>query len=222
MNQEKVSNFIKEIRKKDNLTQEKFAEKYGVTYQAVSKWENGKNLPDIEILKQMCNDYNTNINDLLNGTKKKNNYIYIVVSALVLILLIIFLIINNRNNFEMKKIKANCSNFELYGVVAYNSNKTSIHISNITYCGNKDENLYSKIECVLYEKIGNTKKEIKTFKYDSKPILLNEYLKDIDFNIEHYSKNCQMYKDGVLRLEIKASNENGTTYYEVPLKMEKC
>ena len=31
-----------------------------------------------------------------------------------------------------------------------------------------------------------------------------------------------MYKDGVLRLEIKASNENGTTYYEVPLKMEKC
>lgn len=41
MYQEKIGNFIKEIRTKNNLTQKQFADKYNVTYQAVSKWENG-------------------------------------------------------------------------------------------------------------------------------------------------------------------------------------
>ena len=61
MNQEKISAFIKKVRAKDKLSQEKFGEKYGVTYQAVSKWENGKNIPDIAILKEICNDYNVDI-----------------------------------------------------------------------------------------------------------------------------------------------------------------
>ena len=50
MDQNKVGNLVKELRKKSGLTQEKFALKYGVTYQAVSKWENGKNIPDIALL----------------------------------------------------------------------------------------------------------------------------------------------------------------------------
>ncbi len=41
MNQEKFGKFIKDIRKKHNLTQKQLADKYNVTYQAVSKWENG-------------------------------------------------------------------------------------------------------------------------------------------------------------------------------------
>ena len=56
MNQEKISNLIKQLRKKDNLTQAQFANKYNVTFQAVSKWENGKSLPDIVLLKQICKD----------------------------------------------------------------------------------------------------------------------------------------------------------------------
>ena len=61
MNQEKIGNLIKEIRKKNNLTQAEFAERYGVTYQAVSKWENGKNIPDIMLLKQISEDFDTPI-----------------------------------------------------------------------------------------------------------------------------------------------------------------
>lgn len=41
MDQEKIGKFIKDIRLKENLSQQKFAQKYNVTYQAVSKWENG-------------------------------------------------------------------------------------------------------------------------------------------------------------------------------------
>ena len=44
MNQDKIGNFIKSIRLEHNLTQKELADKLGVTYQAVSKWENGKNL----------------------------------------------------------------------------------------------------------------------------------------------------------------------------------
>ena len=65
MDQEKIGKLIKEIRKKNNLTQAEFAEKYGVTYQAVSKWENGKNIPDVSLLKEISKDFNVNIEDLL-------------------------------------------------------------------------------------------------------------------------------------------------------------
>jgi transcriptional regulator with XRE-family HTH domain len=51
MNPEKIGQFIKEIRVKNNLTQKDLADKYNVTYQAVSKWENGKNLPDILLIR---------------------------------------------------------------------------------------------------------------------------------------------------------------------------
>ena len=42
MNSEKIGKFIKSIRQKEGISQQKFANKYGVTYQAVSKWETGK------------------------------------------------------------------------------------------------------------------------------------------------------------------------------------
>ena len=57
MDQEKFGNLIKKIRKDNNLTQKEFADKYNVTYQAVSKRENGINLPDMSLLKKMSEDY---------------------------------------------------------------------------------------------------------------------------------------------------------------------
>lgn len=84
MNQEKVGELIKNLRKKANLTQSDFAEKYGVSYQAVSKWENGKNIPDIQLLKQICSDYKISLDSVLNGeekkTNKKNTLFYILIT----------------------------------------------------------------------------------------------------------------------------------------------
>ena len=73
MNQDKISKLIKDLRKKNNLTQKEFAKEFNVTYQAVSKWENSKNLPDINVLKEICDKYNLNINDFLEGKNVKNN-----------------------------------------------------------------------------------------------------------------------------------------------------
>ena len=67
MDTEKVGKLIKQIRKNNHLTQKDLALKYNITYQAVSKWENGKNIPDISLLKQICDDFNIDINSLLTG-----------------------------------------------------------------------------------------------------------------------------------------------------------
>ena len=45
MNQEKFGKLIKSIRKEHNLTQKELADKLGVTFQAVSKWETGLSFP---------------------------------------------------------------------------------------------------------------------------------------------------------------------------------
>lgn len=67
MNQEKIGEFIKKLRQDNNLTQKDLAKKYNVTYQAVSKWERGLNIPDISLLKQMSEDFNISIEELLSG-----------------------------------------------------------------------------------------------------------------------------------------------------------
>lgn len=58
---------IASLRRRINLSQVELAEKLGVTSQAVSKWECGTALPDIELLLGISNLYNVSINELLEG-----------------------------------------------------------------------------------------------------------------------------------------------------------
>ena len=225
MNQDKISKVIKNIRKSKGLTQSQFAEKYNVTYQAVSKWENGKSMPDIAILKEICQENNINLDDLLEGKniKRKNKILLIGAIAAFLLIIIISLILfgRNKNDFEFKTLSTSCDDFRLYGSIAYNDNKTSIYISNITYCGGNDESKYKSIECTLYEIDNNTKKKVSSYNYqDKESITLEQFLKNVNFNIDHYSKNCRIYKENGLNLEIEATDENSqTTIYKIPLIM---
>jgi transcriptional regulator with XRE-family HTH domain len=69
MNNKKIGDFVASRRKEKNLTQQELADKIAVTVQAVSKWECGKSLPDISILKPLCEILGISINELLNGEK---------------------------------------------------------------------------------------------------------------------------------------------------------
>lgn len=71
MDQEKIGKFIAELRKEKNITQEQLAEKLGVTSKSISRWENGRTMPDYTLLKDLCNDLDININELLSGEKIK-------------------------------------------------------------------------------------------------------------------------------------------------------
>ena len=67
MNQLKIGAFIAEKRKAQNLTQMQLAEKLGITDRAVSKWENGKSLPDASLMLTLCEILHITVNDLLSG-----------------------------------------------------------------------------------------------------------------------------------------------------------
>ena len=67
MDQIKIGRFISERRKMKNLTQEQLAEKLNITDRAVSKWENGRSLPDSAIMLELCGILDITVNDLLCG-----------------------------------------------------------------------------------------------------------------------------------------------------------
>ena len=64
---------IKNIRQKEKLTQEQFAMKLNVSRQAVSNWENNKNLPDIGMLILMSDVFQISLDYLIKGENEMNN-----------------------------------------------------------------------------------------------------------------------------------------------------
>ena len=67
MDQIKIGKFIAECRKKNNLTQMQLAEKLNITDRAISKWENGKTMPDSSIMLDLCKELKISVNELLSG-----------------------------------------------------------------------------------------------------------------------------------------------------------
>ena len=65
----KIGNFIANERKAKKLTQAKLAEKVFVSEKTVSKWENGKGLPDTTLLPKLCEILGISLNELLSGEK---------------------------------------------------------------------------------------------------------------------------------------------------------
>lgn len=69
MNQEKIGKFIAELRKEKNMTQEQLAEVLEVNVKSISRWENGKTMPDLSMLPILANELNVEVSELLNGRK---------------------------------------------------------------------------------------------------------------------------------------------------------
>ncbi len=63
----KIGRYIQQLRKAAGMTQKELAEKLNVSFQAVSKWENGDALPDTGLLLSLCDALGTTADKLLNG-----------------------------------------------------------------------------------------------------------------------------------------------------------
>lgn len=75
MNQEKIGKFILELRREKNMTQQELADKIGVTDRAISKWENGRGMPDLSLMIPLCKELDITINELISGEKiEKKDY----------------------------------------------------------------------------------------------------------------------------------------------------
>ena len=75
MDLDKIGKFIALNRKNKGLTQEQLAEKLGVTNKTVSRWETGKYMPDLSLLKPLSEELGITLNELLSGEKIKEEKI---------------------------------------------------------------------------------------------------------------------------------------------------
>jgi len=69
MDQIKIGKFIASCRKEQGMTQAALAEKLGISDQAVSKWESGKSMPDLDKISELCGYLGIDVNELLSGEK---------------------------------------------------------------------------------------------------------------------------------------------------------
>ena len=65
MNTNIISKYLQLLRTSNNYTQDDLAEKLGISRQAVSKWETGMTIPDLEVLLKISKIYDITINDIL-------------------------------------------------------------------------------------------------------------------------------------------------------------
>ena len=135
----------------------------------------------------------------------------------------IILSFKKSDNYNFDTLSTNCKNFNLSGTISYNTKKSSIYISNIEYCGKKDETKYKKIKCFLYEENDTVKTTIGSVN-SLENITLDEFLQNVEFSIENYSHVCKDYKKNDLYLEINAMTENEKNImYKIPLTLsENC
>ena len=70
MDQIKIGNFLKELRKEHNLSQEQLADKFNISSRSISRWENGNTMPDISMMIELADFYDIDIRDLLRGERK--------------------------------------------------------------------------------------------------------------------------------------------------------
>lgn len=228
MDQEKVGSFIRDIRKRNGLTQKQFAEKYGVTYQAVSKWENGKNLPDISLLRKIASDYNVSIESIMDGkseVKRKIDikFVYLGLFIIAIFLLILVTLNSGSGDFTFKTISSSCDSFIVNGSISYNKKKSAIMLSEIEYCGEAIDKMYSYIECNLYEKNGTGFHLIDSNHYEGNDITLVDYLKGVKFNTDNYVGMCKDYDNDNLYIRIgTGTNKDDVVYHDIPLKLSSC
>lgn len=66
---EEIGGKILSLRKSRNMTQVNLADKLGITYQAVSSWERGNSMPDIEKLPEISKLFEISIDELIGESK---------------------------------------------------------------------------------------------------------------------------------------------------------
>ena len=225
MDQEKVGNLIKKLRLDNNLTQKELADKLNVTFQAVSKWENGKSVPDIAQLHEISKLFNIDISEILDGElkEKKKKKTGLIIAGIIIIIAVTtcILLINKNNNFAFKKITTNDSGYNITGSLAYDSKgKIYIYITDIESKSN-DDTKYKDLKVSLYENYNGTNTKIKDCEEEGHNTTIKEHLKNVTFNIDDYKSSCSDLTKSNFYLEVSATNEEDKTiYYKINLELE--
>lgn len=87
MNQTAIGSCIARKRREQNLTQEQLAEQLGISNKTVSKWENGKCMPDCGIIQKFCDALYVTLSELMDGEDAAEDNVRVYVDEQILDLL---------------------------------------------------------------------------------------------------------------------------------------
>ena len=87
MNQTTIGSYIAQKRRAQNLTQEQLAEKLSVSNKTISKWENGKCMPDYSIIQTLCDALGVTLPELMDGEDAADSSVRVYDDAQILDLL---------------------------------------------------------------------------------------------------------------------------------------
>lgn len=108
-NMEKIGDIIREHRKAQGLTQEELGKKLFVTKQTISKWETGRVLPDIEMIRRLSEILNIRSDEILGGTvqeiRRDRRRIRVLIALCSAAVLLVCLLLG-MNFFEQKLIES--------------------------------------------------------------------------------------------------------------------
>ena len=194
MNQQKIGDFLTDLRKQRKLTQQEVADKLFVSREAVSKWERGLCLPDYQSMLLLCKLYNISTNELFIGEfeneenrellneapikeminlKNKNKVVIHKFIFLIIILLLSFFIyyfVNNYKSIKVYVIAGEGKYFDIsQGMLITSPNKTYLQLGEIINNEGSSEDIKS---ITLYYKDDN-KKEILLEDNDTKQLAIN-------------------------------------------------
>lgn len=229
MDIEKIGQFIKELREENNLSQNQLSEEIHVTRQAVSNWENGKALPDSNVLLILSNLFKVSINEILSGKRltkednleeialqlvdennQKRNKIkkmMISFSTILSILVILFLgyyFVTNYNSIKVYRVSGKSDVFKTNeGILITTRTKSYLHLGEIEKIKNDANVKVNKV--LLYYKDSN--KKVIIYEKNSTNFLIKDLGNYNEFNLNNHEN---IVKNN-LYIEIKYNNNKSST-----------
>ena len=108
LDQKKIGEFLRELRKAKGLTQEQVANHFNIAGRTVSRWETGSNMPDIGIISEIADFYEVDIRELINGERDTSEVVQEDTVAKVI----------EYADTENEKLTKNVAKFSAIGIVS--------------------------------------------------------------------------------------------------------
>lgn len=221
-----IGQIIKELRKRNGLTQSKFAEIIHVSDKTISKWELGLSVPESDILVKLSEYFNVSVEDLIKGNKKilitkdikKKRIMVGILICLIFILSILLFNSYYKRKSDIYVLSGN-DNYSLNGLIYNTSKKQVIELNNLSTKLDFGNDLTQEITIIL--KSNNT--IINSLEFDNETPLspVNDYLLKFDLSLsgkaDYYLLPSQIndlslvieyIKNGTLQIKEFAINAN--------------
>ena len=205
----KIGRFIKELRLEKNISQNQLSEEIHVTRQAISNWENGKAIPDSDILLTLSSLFKVSINEILSGERnisesnlqditlqlidenndkrRKIKRILLTSTISIISLFLIFLgfyFINNYNSIKVYSVNGKSTSFKTYnGIFVTTRNKFYLRLGKIRSRGQNNIDRVNKVKLFYLNK---DNRKVVILENDKTDILLDE---DFGYKEYFYSNN---------------------------------